>query len=262
MTECVIGGARLYIKDSQDMSELEDGEVDLIITTPPEWDYQEILELKAHGTFEECLRVLKPGGFFVYNIGHPMIGDQLEKDLHLGMLIKTLYPSMNALIIANVGFNIVSDVIGYYENQLARTEKSEDLNAFLLGNRYEHWYIFAKGPWTLKRPGMPNLFQMKEPGHYTDVGACVFLIDLFTEPGDLVLDPFAGSGTIGAVATDLGRDAVMYEIDPRWEEVITRRMPYVKVLKRESFDKSSAYWIKRSDMKIDESSAFFKRKDD
>lgn len=44
-------------------------------------------------------------------------------------------------------------------------------------------------------------------------GAAEFFIKLLTEPGDLVLDPFAGSNTTGAVAEQLGRRWVSIEID-------------------------------------------------
>ncbi len=39
-------------------------------------------------------------------------------------------------------------------------------------------------------------------------------IELYTEPGDLVVDPFAGYGTTVAEAERLGRRAMGYEIDP------------------------------------------------
>lgn len=40
------------------------------------------------------------------------------------------------------------------------------------------------------------------------------VIELFTESGDLVVDPFAGSGQTIRIARELGRTAVGYEIDP------------------------------------------------
>lgn len=45
------------------------------------------------------------------------------------------------------------------------------------------------------------------------------LIKLLTEPGELVVDPFAGFGGILKVANKLGRNAIGYEIDmPKWIE--------------------------------------------
>jgi DNA modification methylase len=41
--------------------------------------------------------------------------------------------------------------------------------------------------------------------------------------GDTVLDPFAGSGTTGAVALELGRRAILIELNPKYIELIERR---------------------------------------
>lgn len=43
-------------------------------------------------------------------------------------------------------------------------------------------------------------------------------------PGETVLDPFAGSGTTGRAAKDLGRKAVLIEREERYCEIAARRM--------------------------------------
>ena len=45
-----------------------------------------------------------------------------------------------------------------------------------------------------------------------------------TLPGDVVLDPFAGTGTMAVVANQLGRNPVSVEIDPKYARLIERRM--------------------------------------
>lgn len=44
-----------------------------------------------------------------------------------------------------------------------------------------------------------------------------------TKPGDIVLDPFAGSGTTGAVALELGRKAILIELNPDYIKLINER---------------------------------------
>jgi DNA modification methylase len=45
-----------------------------------------------------------------------------------------------------------------------------------------------------------------------------FLIDKFTKPGDVVLDPMAGTGILGVIAALRGRNAIQVEIEPRFYE--------------------------------------------
>ncbi len=50
------------------------------------------------------------------------------------------------------------------------------------------------------------------------------LVQDFTEPGDLVLDPFCGSGTTGVACLRLGRRFIGIEKDPKWANVARERM--------------------------------------
>ena len=45
-----------------------------------------------------------------------------------------------------------------------------------------------------------------------------------TRPGEWCLDPFAGSGTLGAVATATGRNFVLIDTNPQAVEVAARRL--------------------------------------
>ena len=79
-----------------------------------------------------------------------------------------------------------------------------------------------------KRPGthfngsgvVHNVFKYKSPSpqkriHTTQkpVDLVMRFVELFSKPGDLVFDPFAGSGTTVVAAAALGRDAVGHEAD-------------------------------------------------
>ena len=45
-----------------------------------------------------------------------------------------------------------------------------------------------------------------------------------SRPGDLCLDPFAGSGTLGAVATALGRHSLLIDENPAAVAVMRERL--------------------------------------
>lgn len=47
---------------------------------------------------------------------------------------------------------------------------------------------------------------------------------LHTKPGDLVLDPFAGSGTTGVACAQMGREFLGFELDEHWAEVANERI--------------------------------------
>lgn len=46
----------------------------------------------------------------------------------------------------------------------------------------------------------------------------------FTDPGDLILDPFAGSGTTGVAAIAEGRRCILIERDPTYAELCRKRV--------------------------------------
>jgi site-specific DNA-methyltransferase (adenine-specific) len=50
------------------------------------------------------------------------------------------------------------------------------------------------------------------------------LVGMFSAPGDLVIDPFCGSGTTMRAARDMGRRYVGIEVEERFCEMATRRL--------------------------------------
>jgi site-specific DNA-methyltransferase (adenine-specific) len=56
------------------------------------------------------------------------------------------------------------------------------------------------------------------------VAMMAYLIGEWTEPGDVVLDPYTGSGPILRAAKDLGRKAIGIEICEEYAEIAAKRM--------------------------------------
>lgn len=55
------------------------------------------------------------------------------------------------------------------------------------------------------------------------------LVRLFSDPGELILDPFAGSGTTGVAAVRLGRRFVGWEMNPVYADIARRRLARLAV---------------------------------
>ena len=60
-----------------------------------------------------------------------------------------------------------------------------------------------------------------------------FFIEFLTEPGDIVLDPFAGSNVTGAMAESLGRRWISIEARNEYAEASMSRFPEDHILRQE-----------------------------
>jgi site-specific DNA-methyltransferase (adenine-specific) len=90
-----------------------------------------------------------------------------------------------------------------------------------LKRTHEQAYVLAKGRPDRPLKPLPDV----QPWHYSGnrfhptekaLGTLKPLIEAFTEPGDTVLDPFAGSGSTLAAAALLRRKYIGIELEPRY----------------------------------------------
>lgn len=75
----------------------------------------------------------------------------------------------------------------------------------------------------------PNIFRFNKTGnklHPTEkpVDLCEYLLEKFSDGGDLILDPFMGSGTAGVACRNLGRDFIGIELDKDYFEIAKERI--------------------------------------
>jgi len=90
--------------------------------------------------------------------------------------------------------------------------------------------FFTNGNYTWNGGGAyRNIFRYnraRTPYHPTQkpISVMNWLIEPVTNPGDLILDPFMGSGTTGVACAQLGRKFIGIEIDPDYFEIARKRI--------------------------------------
>jgi DNA modification methylase len=107
------------------------------------------------------------------------------------------------------------------------TRSHEYLFLFSKSERYRYNGTTVRGPndrnlrtvWDINTQGTRDAHFATFPPAL--VQPCVLLA---TAPGDLVLDPFIGSGTTGVVALDLGRRFLGIELNPDYVKIAERRL--------------------------------------
>lgn len=89
--------------------------------------------------------------------------------------------------------------------------------------------VFTKGKGA-KTPYQLNMFNAAPDKRYHRWGQgaspAFNTVKICTKPGDLVLDPFCGGGTVAAVCQALGRRFVTFEIDPEAAAVARARLAW------------------------------------
>jgi DNA modification methylase len=85
----------------------------------------------------------------------------------------------------------------------------------------EEWLYFTKSVWTTAYPSELGHARRKRHGANKPPRLMARLIEFFTKSGELVLDPFAGTGgtLLGAAIARGPRRALGIELDPRWAEI-------------------------------------------
>lgn len=241
---------KIYFKSCEDMSELGDGSVALIITSPPYWnkvEFNDVLsKAKTADEFfalmdpivEECARVLMPSGKFALNWGEPIgegKGENYYEEVYVHRWIELFKKhglKLYAKIIwhKNPFYAIAMDRVRYDDAVKADAKVHLNWEWLLIfrkdgptregntGITYEEWKNWTDAVWYIQAAqSVRNLAVF--PDELVER-----IIKLYSFPGDIVLDPFAGTGTTLSVAKKLGRKAVGYEINKELQPIIQQKL--------------------------------------
>ncbi len=238
---------QIFCKSSEGMAELPDSSVHLMITSPPynvTKEYDEDLSLIEYLSFlkrvwQETRRVLVPGGRACINIAN--LGRKPYIPLH-SFIIETML---------ELGFLMRGEIIW---NKAASASPSTAWGSWMsaanpvLRDIHEYILVFSKDSFSRPGKGKENSIQRDEFLEWTKsvwtfpaVSARQIghpapfpeelphrLIQLYTFKGDVVLDPFAGSGTTCLAALNDARHYVGYDIDQDYVELAHTRLTAVK----------------------------------
>jgi DNA modification methylase len=234
---------RLYCKSSEKMDELPDNSIHLMVTSPPynvTKDYDEDLSLEEYldlleRVWKETYRVLVPGGRACINVAN--LGRKPYLPLHSFILDQMVA----------IGFLMRGEIIW---NKAASASPSTAWGSWMsatnpvLRDVHEYILVFSKDTFSRERKNRRNTISRddflewtKSVWSFPAVSAKKIghpapypeelphrLIQLYTFQKDVVLDPFAGSGTTCLAATAAGRSYIGYEVNQAYIELAEARL--------------------------------------
>jgi site-specific DNA-methyltransferase (adenine-specific) len=233
----------IFCSSSENMKELPDNSIHLMITSPPYnvgKEYDRDLSLKEYlamlkKVLKETHRVMTTGGRVAINVANIGRKPYIPLHSHIIKIMTDIGFSMRGEIIWNKSASSgTSFAWGSWKS--ASNPVIRDVHEYLLifskdsfSRKKDHridtitnqeFMDYTKSIWTFpsasaKQIGHPAPFPEELPRR---------LIQLYTFKGDVVLDPFIGSGQTALAALKLGRHYVGYDIDKQYCVLAKRRI--------------------------------------
>ena len=234
--------------DARAMDAIPDNSVDLVVTSPPynanklyddDMNLAEYLGL-INDVLSECYRVLAPGGRICINVANlgrkpyiPMASYVNTLVFEMGFLprgeviwnksttagISCAWGSFNSA--SNPHLRDVHEYIliaskGQYRKPREKAERVERSDTM----EKQDFMEWTKSIWSFptasaNRVGHPAPFPVELPRR---------CIEMYSFTGDIVLDPFMGSGTTALAAKRNGRQYIGYDINPEYVEMANERL--------------------------------------
>lgn len=238
---------KIVTGDATDLSFIKSNSVDLIIAAPPfnnrnpdtyggdprkqiNFDNKKMLKLLVKST-KEMQRVLKPNGSIWIEIS--------PEDGLMYNYISEVLKKTNLFHTDTVIHKIIND-----ENKSNRDEfiYKDWLMWFHLVKDSENFYSnpfkvkkFRDPIWELNLSNKDDIIDKTLKLNYPDVAYYTVvrdiperLIEMYTKKDDVVLDPFGGSGTVAAVAYELGRNSISVDISSDQTDLAKKRIEIMK----------------------------------
>ena len=234
---------KLILGSAENMKELPDNSIHLMITSPPynvSKEYDEDLSLNDYlkileNSFRETYRVLVNGGRACINVANLGRKPYIPLSDYISKIMLDIGFNMRGEIIWNKASS-ASPSTAWGSWQSAANPTLRDIHEYILifsKGEYkrekvnkentitkEQFMEWTKSIWTMnaesaKRIGHPAPFPEELPYR---------LIQLYSFKGDIVLDPFMGSGTTAVSAYKSERKYIGYEISQQYIKLAEKRL--------------------------------------
>lgn len=245
---------RIQLGDCMDLlRSLPDESIDLVVSSPPynlgkEYETRTALEHyleEQTAVLQECARVLKPTGSIFWQVGaFSDRGILIPLDIRFFPILESLglLPRNRIVWIRQHGLHATRKFSCRHETILWFTKSDDyvfDLDPIRVPQKYKnkrHYRGDRKGELSCnpngKNPGDIWLFRNVKHNHEEQtIHPCQFPEDLIsrivlstTLPGQIVLDPYMGTGTVAVVARDHQRHYLGAELDAEYHNVALRRL--------------------------------------
>ena len=205
--------------------------------------------------FNEIKRVLRDDGILWLNIGdgytsgnrgyratdkkNPARAMTVRPDTPEGLKPKDLQgiPWRLAFALQDDGWYLRSDIVWHKPNAMPESVKDRPTRAheyMFMFTKSEHYYYDYK---SVREQGLNGKLRNRRSvwnvntqafseAHFATFPSKLIepCIKASTKPGDYVLDPFFGSGTVGIVCADLQRRYIGVELNPEYIEIAAKRL--------------------------------------
>lgn len=248
----------IYHRSAENMWEIPDGSIDLMVTSPPynininygnKWSGRKIISTKGAKyddnmpeeiyrnmlklTLSETFRVLKPQGSVFLNMKSRYIKGRLLPPFWVLDYLDSLF--LKNIIIwnfdwggsTNKRFSSRYEYIFFLTKDMKEWKFNlEDIKVPSVNYRPDRYKTQYKNPsdvWRIPLVSGNSPERTTHPAQYPEK-LIERIIKVATNPGDVVLDPYMGSGTTAVVAKKLKRHYIGYEVTSDYIDIAQTRL--------------------------------------